>query len=127
MLRTLVLQAFIRRAYREVMTDEPRRRALVKCEDLERIHAILGKRWMGLIVDTLRQRPARFNELAATLSISRRMLSARLKELISIDVVARTDENGEITYALTSAGHELGPSLDVMRTWSAKHLAQAGD
>lgn len=96
--------------------------SLEKCDALERIHFILGKRWMGLIVDTLRQRPAHFNELSRVLDVSRRMLSARLKELISIGVVERTEKNGQITYALTPSGTELGPSLDVMRDWAIKHL-----
>lgn len=95
---------------------------LEKCEELERIHFILGKRWMGPIVDTLRQRPAHFNELSKVLDVSRRMLSARLKELISIGVVERTDEHGEILYALTPSGQELGPSLDVMREWAIRHV-----
>ncbi len=50
------------------------------------------------------------------------MLSARLKELISIGVVERTDEHGEILYALTPSGQELGPSLDVMREWAIRHV-----
>lgn len=108
------------------MSDELRRGymdiPLEKSEMLEHIHFILGKRWMGPIVDTLRQRPAHFNELAKVLDISRRMLSARLKELISIGVVDRTEEDGDITYALTPSGEELGPSLDVMREWAIRHL-----
>lgn len=106
--------------------DKPLQRCmdvpLEKSEELERIHFILGKRWMGLIVDTLRQRPAHFNEMSRVLDVSRRMLSARLKELVSIGVVERTDENGQITYALTPSGEELGPSLDVMRDWAIKHM-----
>lgn len=95
---------------------------LEKCRKLEEIHFILGKRWMGPIVDTLRQRPAHFNELSRVLDVSRRMLSARLKELVAIGVVERTEENGTITYAFTPSGEELGPSLDVMREWAIRHL-----
>lgn len=95
---------------------------LEACKTLEEIHFILGKRWTGPIVDTLRQRPAHFNELSRVLEISRRMLSARLKELVSIGVVERTEEDKTITYALTPAGEELLPSLDIMRDWAIRHL-----
>lgn len=116
------------RTYPELMSveDKPLRRRkdvpLEKSKELEYIHFILGKRWMGLIVDTLRQRTAHFNELSKCLDISRRVLSARLKELISIGVVERTEAGGDITYSLTASGRELGPSLDVMRDWAIKHL-----
>ncbi|WP_182353838.1 winged helix-turn-helix transcriptional regulator [Flaviflexus huanghaiensis] len=99
---------------------------LAACKKLEEIHFILGKRWTGPIVDTLRQRPAHFNELSRVLEVSRRTLSARLKELVSIGVVERTEDDGEITYTLTPAGEELLPSLDVMREWAIRHLHTTG-
>lgn len=92
------------------------------CPVLDRAYGLLGKRWMGLIVDTLRQRPAHFNEIVHALSISKRVLSARLKELMEIGVVAREDEGGNIEYSLTESGEMLAGSMDVMREWAIKYL-----
>lgn len=95
---------------------------LEKCEAMEKIYNVLGKKWMGPIVDVLRQRPAHFTEIATTISVSKRMLSARLKELSEIGVVERDESEGEILYSLTEAGKELGASLDVLRDWAIKHM-----
>jgi len=56
----------------------------------EEAFAVLGKRWTGLIVDLLLQRPARFNEVVrATPQLSKRVLTERLAELQEIGLVGR--------------------------------------
>lgn len=83
---------------------------------------VLGKRWTGLLVDLLLQRPARFNELlAAVPHLSKRMLSERLSELQEVGLVERTVEPGPpvgVTYRLTERGEALQPAMDALRVWA---------
>lgn len=107
----------------EEVTDPDRsQQELVLCPAVDRAYRELGKRWMGLIVDVLRQRPAHFTEIVNTLSISKRVLSSRLKELMELGVVDREDQGGNILYSLTESGEMLAGSIDVMREWAKKHL-----
>ena len=57
----------------------------VQCDEaLTSVFALLGKRWNGVILGSLLERPARFAELAAAIpGITEAMLSARLTELQS--------------------------------------------
>jgi DNA-binding HxlR family transcriptional regulator len=59
-------------------------------ETLTQVFSVLGKRWSGLILGTLLQRPARFGELARAIDgITESMLSARLGELQEAGLVER--------------------------------------
>jgi DNA-binding HxlR family transcriptional regulator len=59
------------------------------CEALRAVFAVLGRRWSGLIVATLLEGPARFNQLLRRVAgISERMLSVRLGELIGADLMS---------------------------------------
>ncbi|WP_326791417.1 helix-turn-helix transcriptional regulator [Streptomyces sp. NBC_00841] len=52
------------------------------CSYTEDVFNLLGKRWMGPLIDLLLQRPARFSEIHAALpALSKRVLSDRLSEL----------------------------------------------
>ena len=83
---------------------------------------VLGKRWTGLLVDLLLQRPARFNELMrAVPQMSKRMLSERLTELQEIGLVERLVEPGPpvgVVYRLTARGMALQPAMDALRVWA---------
>lgn len=85
----------------------------------ERVFTLLGKRWTGLIVDLLLQRPARFSELAAAVpELSKRVLAERLTELADAGLVAREEGAGrQVTYRLTERGRGLGPAMAELRIW----------
>jgi DNA-binding HxlR family transcriptional regulator len=94
--------------------------ALVRAFDL------LGKRWTGVVLGTLRGGPAGFRALARAVDgISDSMLSERLGELCDAGLVARTVTEGpplSVTYALTEAGRALLPALEQITRWAEEHL-----
>lgn len=95
---------------------------LRSCRYTEEVFGLLGKRWTGLLIDLLLQRPARFNEMHAALPLlSKRVLSERLAELQTIGVVEREVDPGPpitATYRLTERGQALGPAMDALRVWA---------
>jgi DNA-binding HxlR family transcriptional regulator len=96
--------------------------------DASRVRAfdLLGKRWTGVLLGTLRGGPVGFRALArAVPGISDSVLSDRLSELTEAGLVARTVEAGppvSVTYTLTPAGRALLPALEQIRRWAEHHL-----
>ena len=92
------------------------------CSYTEEVFGVLGKRWSGVLLDLLLQRPARFSELAATLpQISKRVLTDRLAELQAAGLVLREVDPGPpvtVTYRLTERGEGLRPAMDALRVWA---------
>ena len=99
-------------------------------ESLVRAFDLLGKRWTGVLLGTLRGGPVGFRALArAVPGISDSVLSDRLGELTAAGLVARTVEEGppvSVTYTLTEAGRALLPALDQIRRWADRHLTARG-
>lgn len=99
------------------------------CARAERVFEVLGKRWSGLVVDLLLQRPARFSELArAVPGLSERVLGERLRELEESGLVERTVDPGPpiaVTYALTDLGDALRPAMTALREWASSLPAVA--
>jgi DNA-binding HxlR family transcriptional regulator len=97
---------------------------------LVRAFDLLGKRWMGVILGTLRGGPAGFRALARAVDgISDSMLSDRLGELGDARLVTRTVSGGppvSVTYALTDAGRALLPALEEISRWAEEHLPPSG-
>lgn len=93
---------------------------------LTRVFALLGKRWTGLIIAILLQRPARFAEMARAIpGISERMLSDRLAGLGEAGLVIRDVEAGPplaVTYRLTERGEGLRPALMELGRWAERYL-----
>jgi len=86
---------------------------------------LIGRRWTGAILEILLQGGAlRFSSIAAAVpDLSDRMLSDRLKELESNQLVRRTVYPGppvRVQYALTIKGEELAPALAELKRW-ARH------
>jgi DNA-binding HxlR family transcriptional regulator len=83
---------------------------------------ILSRRWVGLIVGTLREGPLRFNELAHRLQVvADRVLAERLRELEAEGMVSREVFVGtpvRVEYRLTEKGAALAPVLDAIEAWS---------
>lgn len=100
------------------------------CSYMEDVFAVLGKRWSGLVIDLLLQRPARFSELGAALPhLSNRVLSDRLTELQEAGLVDRDVDPGPpvaVTYRLTPRGHELLPAMDALRLWAGAPVDAEG-
>ena len=97
------------------------------CERAALVFALLGKRWTGLVIDLLLQRPARFSELArAVPGLSERVLGERLRELEEAGVVERRVDPGppiSVTYRLTPLGEGLEPSMRELREWAGSFMA----
>jgi DNA-binding HxlR family transcriptional regulator len=91
---------------------------------------LLGKRWTGLVLTLLLQRPARFNELLrAVPGLSDRLLTERLRELTEAGVVERRVDPGPpttITYAVTELGEAARPIVEAIRTWGRELTPPAG-
>lgn len=90
------------------------------CAKFESAFQVLGKRWTGLIVNQLMNGPKRFNELENEIKISGRVLSLRLKELESQDIVSRTvypEMPVRIEYTLTKKGYALKPIMEEISNW----------
>jgi DNA-binding HxlR family transcriptional regulator len=102
----------------------------LQCDEaLTRVFSVLGKRWSGLILGTLLQRPARFGELARAIpGITESMLSARLGELQKAGLVEREVLEGPpiaTLYRLTQGGRELKPALLALARWAERHMLPA--
>ncbi|MER5717805.1 helix-turn-helix domain-containing protein [Streptomyces sp. NPDC002132] len=97
---------------------------------IARVFVLLGKRWTGLIVAVLMERPVHFADLRRAIpGISERMLSDRLAELGAAGLVLREVDDGpplRVAYRLTEAGTALGPALRELRVWAEQHLPEAG-
>lgn len=91
------------------------------CTKVERAFAMLGKRWTGLIVLILMEKPHRFSDLGEKIpSISDRMLAQRLKELIAEGIIHREvfpETPVRIEYSLTEKGQALGPAIEAISQW----------
>ena len=99
-------------------------------ESLVRAFDLLGKRWTGVLLGTLRDGPVGFRALArAVPGISDSVLSDRLGELTGAGLITRTVAEGppvSVTYTLTRAGRELLPALEQISRWAERHLTTDG-
>jgi DNA-binding HxlR family transcriptional regulator len=99
-------------------------------ESLVRAFDLLGKRWTGVLLATLREGQVGFRALArAVPGISDSVLSDRLGELTGAGLITRTVAEGppvSVTYTLTRAGRELLPALEQIGRWAERHLTSHG-
>jgi DNA-binding HxlR family transcriptional regulator len=97
--------------------------ALVRAFDL------LGKRWTGVVLGTLRGGPVGFRAITRAVDgISDSVLADRLSELCDAGLVTRTVTEGpplSVTYALTDAGRALLPALEQITRWAEEYLPSA--
>jgi DNA-binding HxlR family transcriptional regulator len=93
---------------------------------LSSVFSLLGKRWTGVILGTLLERPARFGELAQAIpGITEGMLSTRLAELQRLGLVHREVLHGPplaTVYRLTDDGEALRGPLLALVDWAQTHL-----
>src|SRR5579859_2320551 len=96
------------------------------CPRYEHAIQMLGKRWTGLILDSLMDGPRRFCELTATVEgLSDRVLSDRLRELEAEDIVERVvypQIPVRVEYRLTEKGHDLKPVTQAIHAWAQEWI-----
>ena len=84
----------------------------------------LGKRWTGLLLDSLLGGPRRFCELTSAVEgLSDRVLSDRLRELELAGIVERVVYPHipvRVEYQLTEKGRALKPVIDAVHTWAER-------
>jgi DNA-binding HxlR family transcriptional regulator len=101
-------------------------RAIHCDEALTSVFAVLGKRWTGMVIGVLLERPARFAELARAIpGLTESMLSTRLGELQDARLVEREVLEGPplaTVYRLTPSGEALRPALLALGAWAEMHL-----
>ena len=92
------------------------------CPRYEHAIQLLGKRWTGLILDSLMEGPRRFCELTATVEgLSDRVLSDRLRELEAEGVIERIvypQIPVRVEYRLTEKGRDLKPVVQSIHKWA---------
>ena len=97
------------------------------CIRFQQAMELLGKRWTGLIIKLLMERPLRFNELAERLEVvGDRILSERLKELEHEGVIERrvfAEVPVRVEYSLTKKGRALAPVIESIEAWSDRWIA----
>ena len=89
--------------------DEACGATAISCDRaLTSVFSVLGKRWTGVVIGVLLERPARFAEIARAIpGITESMLSARLTELKDAALVTREVIEGPpiaSLYRLTPSG-----------------------
>ncbi len=101
-------------------------RAYQMCPRYEHAIQLLGKRWTGLILDSLMDGPRRFCELTATVEgLSDRVLSDRLRELESEGIVERVVYPHipvRVEYRLTEKGSDLKPVVQAIHEWAEEWI-----
>jgi DNA-binding HxlR family transcriptional regulator len=96
------------------------------CPRYEHAIQLLGKRWTGLILDSLMDGPRRFCELTATVEgLSDRVLSDRLRELEAEGIIERLvypQIPVRVEYRLTEKGHDLKPVVQSIHEWAQQWI-----
>lgn len=103
-----------------------RKQAVGLCPRFHRAAELVGRRWTGAILRTLMGGPLRFNELLGAIpGISDRLLTERLRELESEDIVRRDVQPGSpvrVSYQLTQRGCELEPVMRELGLWAERWI-----
>jgi DNA-binding HxlR family transcriptional regulator len=106
---------------------DPAAARTLHCEvQLTAVFRLLGKRWNGIILGVLLQRPARFGEIVrAVPGLTDRMLAERLQELADAGLVDRIVLEGPpvgVRYQLTERGQDLRGVFTELQAWADRHL-----
>lgn len=96
------------------------------CPKYEAAADILGKKWTGLIIRVMLGGPKRFKEIKEQIpEMSDKMLTDRMKELESQNIVKRTvypEMPVRIEYELTPKGRELQPVIESIQSWGEQWM-----
>ncbi|RUT36214.1 transcriptional regulator [Paenibacillus zeisoli] len=92
------------------------------CPRFESAFSFLGKRWNGLIIQTLMSGPKRFKDISGLIpSMSDKMLSERMKDLECEGILVRhvyPETPVRIEYELTDKGRALQPVMEQIQSWA---------
>ena len=93
--------------------------------------AAMGGKWKMIIIYWLAGEPRHFAALRGLMpSISQKVLTEQLRELIADEIVAR-EETGPtpapVIYSLTPYGHSLMPIVTSVQTWGRGHIERFGE
>lgn len=95
---------------------------LSMCPRFETAFSFLGKRWNGLIIQTLMSGPKRFKDISGLIpSMSDKMLSERMKDLEGEGILVRhvyPETPVRIEYELTDKGRALEPVMQQIQSWA---------
>jgi len=110
--------------------DSVRRRNPVSDCPLTAALAALGGKWKLIIVYWLAREPRHFAGLRQLMpTISQKVLTEQLRELIADDIVHR-EATGEapapVIYSLTAYGRSLMPLVETVRHWGRGHIERFG-
>lgn len=96
------------------------------CPKFEYAFELLGKKWTGLIIDTMLNEKKTFSEILRFIpNLSAKMLTNRLKELEKEKIVVRNvyaKTPVKIEYLLTDKGQELKKVMEEVKIWGEKWL-----
>ncbi|MFD1175762.1 winged helix-turn-helix transcriptional regulator [Paenibacillus puldeungensis] len=95
------------------------------CPRFEKAMSIFSQRWIGLIISQLLSGPQRFCQIEASIGISGKVLSERLKELENEGIVKRDiypETPVRIEYSLTEKGLAFEPIIKDIENWSQSWL-----
>lgn len=96
--------------------------SITMCPRFETAFSFLGKRWNGLIIQTLMSGPKRFKDISGLIpSMSDKMLSERMKDLEGEGILVRhvyPETPVRIEYELTDKGRALEPVMKQIQSWA---------
>ena len=96
---------------------------------MHRSMAIMGTKWKPIVIWALRERKARFGQLAAAVGlISRKVLTTTLKELEEDGVITREEYKElppRVEYSLTEKGLALIPIMLKLVDWDSTYASAA--
>ena len=84
----------------------------------------IGERWTLVLVRQLFSGPKGFQDLRVRTGIAPRVLSARLRQLVSQGFVETVAERGRSVYAVTPRGRSLEPLISAIARWYVRHAVQ---
>jgi DNA-binding HxlR family transcriptional regulator len=105
----------------------PPEAAAAECQQVQLVLDTIGRRWAGSIMIAASHGARRFTDFRRAIpAISDRMLSQRLKELESLELLSRTvvpTTPVQILYEPTERGLDLLSQLQPLLNWGKKHLS----
>lgn len=111
--------------------DSPRRANPVSDCPLTAALAAAGGKWKLIIIYWLAERPRHFSDLRRLMSsISQKVLTQQLRELIADDIVDRRPTGpapAPVVYSLTDYGATLIPLVEAVRSWGRGHIDHFAD
>ncbi|MBC9909445.1 helix-turn-helix transcriptional regulator [Chitinophaga varians] len=92
---------------------------------MTRTMATIGTKWKPIVIYTIGLKTLRFGEIFARIEIiSKKVLTAQLKELVEDEIVAREEFNEtpmRVEYTLTEKGIDLLKILNQLTLWNRKY------